>query len=141
HAPRTARLGSLEDVQDILAAATRADGLPPISDGLLEAAASGTAVVLGVLAGAQDTAAGSAGPAEASGADPDTAGDRVVGVGVAALQGERWAAEAVVDPDHRGRGLGRVLVTDLDRAARSTGGSPWFWSHGDHPAAAHMAAT
>lgn len=141
HAPRTTPLGSLEDVQDVLAAATRADGLPPISDGLLDAAASGSAVVLGVLAGDTDTAAGAADPTGASGADPDTAGDRVVGVGVAALQGDRWAAEAVVDPAHRGRGLGRVLVTDLDRAARSAGGSPWFWSHGDHPAAAHLAST
>lgn len=155
-APRTIPLGSLEEAQDVLTAATRADGLPPLSDGLLEAAAAGTAVVLGVLAddatstvsdtsgadaGEVSTTSGAgAGEVSATSGAGTTAAGRIVGVGVAALQGERWAAEAAVDPAHRGRGLGRVLVTDLDRAARDAGGSPWFWSHGDHPAAAHMAA-
>lgn len=124
----TARLitpTDLDGARALLESATRADGPAPLSDGLLEAAAAGTAVLVGVTVPADDEAAPSA---------------PLLGVGAAALQGDRWAAEAVVDPAHRGRGLGRLLVTALDRAAREAGGRPWFWSHGDHPAAAHMAA-
>ncbi len=127
---RTITLTSLDSAQAVLAAATQADGVPPISDGLLEAAAGGTAVILGILDAAEDTV---------SGTGPDSPDAPLVGVGVAALQGERWAAEAAVAPEHRRRGLGRALVADLTAAARASGGDPWFWSHGDHPAAARLA--
>lgn len=121
-------LTSLALARPLLAAATRADGTAPLSDGLLEAAAAGTAVLVGIA----EAPAG-----DVSAVTPTS----LLGVGAAALQGERWAAEAVIDPAHRGRGLGRVLVTALDRAARDAGGTPWFWSHGDHPAADHLAAS
>lgn len=129
-APRTITLSSLDLAQAVLAAATRSDGIPPISDGLLEAAADGSAVILGIVDAAGD---------ETTADGPDAPDVHLAGVGVAALQGERWAAEAAVSPEHRRRGLGRVLVTDLTRVARASGGDPWFWSHGDHPAASRLA--
>ena len=128
-AAATFSLASLDAARPLLDAATRADGTAPLSDGLLEAAAAGTAVLVGI--------------AEALAGEASDAGSNapLLGVGAAALQGDRWAAEAVVDPAHRGRGLGRLLVSALDRAARDAGGDPWFWSHGDHPAADHLAAS
>ncbi|MCT2585930.1 mycothiol synthase [Actinophytocola gossypii] len=44
--------------------------------------------------------------------------------------------EAIVHPDHRGRGHGTRLVTD---ALAATDGPLRIWSHGDHPAAAAIA--
>lgn len=129
-APRTITLTSLDAAQEVLAAATQADGIAPISDGLLEAAADGSAVILGIVDVPSDTA---------TAGGPDSPDVPLAGVGVAALQGERWAAEAVVTPEHRRRGLGRALVAALTEAARASGGDPWFWSHGDHPAASHLA--
>ncbi|WP_157368212.1 mycothiol synthase [Alloactinosynnema sp. L-07] len=49
----------------------------------------------------------------------------------------REVVEAFVHPDHRGAGIGTELVRALlDRAAPGAR----FWSHGDHPAAAAIAA-
>ena len=132
-APRTVPLSSLETAQAVLDSATAADGIAPISDGLLAAAADGSAVILGIAAAPPASPESSQTPET-----PDPHGP-LVGVGVAALQGERWAAEAAIAPENRRRGLGRVLVTELARAARTSGGDPWFWSHGDHPAAARLA--
>ena len=48
------------------------------------------------------------------------------------------SAEVVVHPDHRGAGLGRLVVrTTLEE----TGGRLRLWAHGDHPAAAALAAS
>src|SRR5699024_6761852 len=132
-APRTVLLSSLEAAQAVLDSATAADGIAPISDGLLAAAADGSAVILGIAA---DPPASPQTPGARDASDPPAP---LVGVGVAALQGERWAAEAAIAPENRRRGLGRALVTELARAARASGGDPWFWSHGDHPAAARLA--
>ena len=64
----------------------------------------------------------------------NSAGD-LIGFGIRALQGDRHAAEFLIAPDHRGQGLGeRLLATILDEEPEA-----WCWSHGDHPAAKHLA--
>ncbi|WP_436492756.1 mycothiol synthase [Actinokineospora sp. HUAS TT18] len=69
-----------------------------------------------------------------------TVGDDTVGYAHLDTQGDafgRQVVEAFVHPDHRGEGVGTELVRAvLDRA---TPGAR-FWSHGDHPAAAAIAA-
>ncbi|WP_211233257.1 GNAT family N-acetyltransferase [Brevibacterium album] len=125
------RLDSLEPAADLLAEAAAADGIAPLSDGLLEAAARGEALVLALA----DPASGEEPSSPASAEAPALAG-----VAVAALQGTRWAAEAVVAPQLRGAGHGRTLVTALADLLAEQGERAWFWSHGDHPAAAHLAA-
>ena len=62
-------------------------------------------------------------------------GEALIGFGIRALQGDRHAAEFLIAPDHRGQGLGeRLLATILDEEPDA-----WCWSHGDHPAAKHLA--
>lgn len=62
-------------------------------------------------------------------------GEALIGFGIRALQGDRHAAEFLIAPDHRGQGFGeRLLRTILDEEPEA-----WCWSHGDHPAAAHLA--
>ena len=62
-------------------------------------------------------------------------GEALIGFGIRALQGDRHAAEFLIAPDHRGQGLGeRLLATILDEEPEA-----WCWSHGDHPAAKHLA--
>jgi mycothiol synthase len=51
---------------------------------------------------------------------------------------EGSSAELVVDPELRGRGLGRLLVTHL--LSQTPDGRLRLWSHGEHPAAAALAA-
>lgn len=53
--------------------------------------------------------------------------------------GQAPMAEAVVHPDHRGRGEGRVLVEAVLEAATEFGDRPQVWSHGDLPAARRVA--
>ncbi|WOC12884.1 mycothiol synthase [Gordonia sp. MP11Mi] len=53
--------------------------------------------------------------------------------------GEAPMAEAVVHPDHRGRGEGRVLVGAVLDAAAELGERPQVWAHGDLSAAQHVA--
>ncbi|WP_349829632.1 mycothiol synthase [Brevibacterium litoralis] len=113
-----------DDVRPLLQAATTADGVPPVSDGLLEAlAAAGT-----------------------PGAAPGTriwtvqgASGAVIACGIAAVQGERGAAEAVVHPEHRAHGVGGALVRRMHADLLGTEPATWFWSHGDHPAGRHLA--
>lgn len=94
--------------------ARAADGVAPFSDDLFPAARDGaTTAVLAVRAG-----------------------DRLVGAAYAAAQGERLAAELVVDPEYRGRGLGGTLLNDL---LDFVPGELWLWSHGDHPGAVALA--
>lgn len=107
-AAEVAELGALAD------RARAADGAAPFSDDLFPAARDGsTTAALAVRAG-----------------------DRLAGAAYAAVQGDRLAAELVVDPEHRGRGLGGALLNDL---LDFIPGELWLWSHGDHPAAAALA--
>jgi mycothiol synthase len=51
---------------------------------------------------------------------------------------EGSSAELVVDPELRGRGLGRLLVAHV--LAETPDGRLRLWSHGEHPAAAALSA-
>lgn len=51
-------------------------------------------------------------------------------VGLAAI--EKNTAEMVIDPEHRGKGLGATLLAELGDAS--------VWAHGDLPAAQHLAS-
>ncbi|MGB6243350.1 mycothiol synthase [Gordonia sp. (in: high G+C Gram-positive bacteria)] len=61
---------------------------------------------------------------------------------IAARDGGAAMVEAVVDPEHRGRGEGRALVDAALTAAAGVPGSqaPQAWAHGDLPSAAAVAA-
>jgi mycothiol synthase len=75
-------------------------------------------------------------------AHDDTSGDgRLVGYGHLDPAGDAFGnqvAELIVHPGHRGRGHGTRLVGEILRKAS---GPLRIWSHGDHPAAARIAAT
>jgi mycothiol synthase len=47
--------------------------------------------------------------------------DRIVGYGVLRERGDLWRAEGYVHPDAHGRGIGTLMVTGLEEAARSRG--------------------
>lgn len=109
------------EVAEVTALAERArsaDGVAPFSDDLFPAARSGaTTAALTVRA-------------------PSGGGAALAGAAYAAAQGDRLAAELVVDPALRRQGLGGALLADLLGAVP---GELWLWSHGDHPAAAALA--
>lgn len=112
------RPAALDDrARDFLAAVERADGIAPLSEGVLEAAAQGRATTLGAFAH-----------------------DALVGFAAAAEQGERGAAELAIAPDHRGAGTGGRLADALRAQLGDAEADTWFWSHGDFPAAARLAA-
>jgi|SRR5579884_3203653 len=57
-------------------------------------------------------------------------GDRIVGYGAVRERGERWAAEGYVHPSAIGRGIGKVIATELEqhaakRGARTIQSSVW----------------
>ena len=106
-------------VRELLAQAQRADGVPPLSDGVLDAADAADTIAVAL-------------------ADDST----VVGFGIATGLGSRGAVEFTIHPDFRGRGLGKKLWTELLERLRAEGSphTTWAWSHGNHPAAAALAA-
>lgn len=65
----------------------------------------------------------------------DSTDDTLIGFGIRALQGDRHAAEFLIAPEHRGRGLGGELLSTILHEEPSS----WCWSHGDHPAAQALA--
>ncbi|WP_026874584.1 mycothiol synthase [Jiangella gansuensis] len=95
--------------------ARAADGAAPFSDDLWPAAPGGTTTV----------------------ALTATVDGSLAGAAYAARQGDRLAAELVVDPARRRQGIGGRLLADLLAAVP---GELWVWSHGDHPAAAALAS-
>jgi mycothiol synthase len=114
---RAARLtpDQLAAVLDLVRAAEAADGTPPLSEQIL----------LGLR------------HAEAQGVHLLVGEDGRDGYGYLAPDG---AAELIIAPVRRGRGLGRALVrAAMATADERTGGRLEVWSHGDHPAAAALA--
>lgn len=98
-------------VLETVARATRSDGTAPLSEQVLKAAASeepGTVFLV-------------------------TSADRVLGYAGFA----DGTAEVVVDPESRGRGIGRELVS---RALDFAGSEARVWAHGNLPAARAVAA-
>jgi mycothiol synthase len=129
----------VERVETLLAAATDADGVQPLSEHVWlhlrhggEGRDQNLLVVLPGSAGtAGETALGTGGGGAGGIAgyahlDPT---DPVAGP----------SAEVVVHPAHRGRGLGRLLVEAALEAA--PGHRLRLWAHGDHPAARALAAS
>ncbi|WP_053206171.1 mycothiol synthase [Jiangella muralis] len=109
----------LAEVTALAERARAADGVAPFSDDLFPAARSGATM-------AALTSPVGDGPGSGE----------LAGAAYAARQGDRLAAELVVDPARRGLGLGGALLADLLGAVP---GELWLWSHGDHPAAAALA--
>lgn len=137
-----------EDELTFLDDVAAADGAPEISGGLM-AIATGediaheaqTASSVWRICSDADAAGSSAAADDSSASDagaPSNVGastGELIGFGIRALQGDRHAAEFLIAPGHRGRGLGeQLLTTILDEEPEA-----WCWSHGDHPAAAHLA--
>jgi mycothiol synthase len=125
----------VDRVEALLAAATDADGVQPLSEHVwlhLRHGGEGPDLnLLVVLPGSGDDPGGDPG---------DTAGEIA---GYAHLDPTDPvagpSAEVVVHPAHRGRGLGRLLVeAALDAAP---GHRLRLWAHGDHPAARALAAS
>ena len=111
-----------------------ADGSPEVSGGLLSIAigedtthsaqtASSVWRVYANEAGATDETAAT------------TENNSLIGFGIRAHQGDRHAAEFLIDPDHRGRGHGEALLSTILEEEPTS----WCWSHGDHPAAQKLA--
>lgn len=96
---------------------TRSDGVAPLSAGVLAAAADGSATMLALWAD-----------------------DELAGFAAAAEQGERGAAELAISARQRNHGYGTQLVDAVREALATHLADTWFWSHGDFPAAADLAA-
>jgi mycothiol synthase len=101
------------DLDDLIARAIVADGVPPFSESALAALAKGERELVWER-------------------DAD-------GVRVAAGLDSKDAAEFVVDPDHRGHGYGSRMLDMLTHPARGGHGTAKvFWAHGDSAAAKAM---
>src|SRR3954469_14466320 len=134
----------VERVETLLAAATDADGVQPLSEHvwlhLRHGGEGPDQNLLVVLPGGVAAAVGDTG----SEADGGTAGE-IAGeiAGYAHLDPTDPvagpSAEVVVHPAHRGRGFGRLLVQAALEAARDH--RLRLWAHGDRPAARALAAS
>jgi mycothiol synthase len=135
------RLGPdvVERVEALLAAATDADGVQPLSEHvwlhLRHGGEGPDQNLLVVLPGSPEGTGRTAGDATG-----ETAGEIA---GYAHLDPTDPvagpSAEVVVHPAHRGRGLGRLLVEAALEAA--PGHRLRLWAHGDHPAARALAGS
>jgi len=109
-------------LQDLAAAAARADGVAPLSEDILLQVKHGSATR------ARDLAATTADGTLAGYAHLDPPDE---------AQGGDASGELVVHPGHRGRGLGRALSSALIAGAARAGVR--LWAHGELPAAAGLA--
>ena len=118
---------AVDRVERLLAAATDADGVQPLSEHvwlhLRHGGEGPDQNLLVVLAAGEGTAGEIAGYAHLDPTDP------VAGP----------SAEVVVHPAHRGRGFGRLLVEAA--LAEAPGHRLRLWAHGDHPAARALAGS
>ncbi|MEU5840807.1 mycothiol synthase [Rhodococcus sp. NPDC047139] len=106
-----------EAVRDVVSRAARTDGTAPISEQAVHSLGRGGATRHFFAADADGTVTGYANV-------------------VPAQDGHPAMAEVVVDPQHRGRGLGSELV---ERALQEGGEGTRVWAHGDLPAARAVA--
>ncbi len=106
-----------EEILALLTRATRQDGTPPLSEQAVKAVTAGSSDVHLLAKG----------------------GTRVVGYAVIAPAESDASsmAEAVVDPEFRGQGIGRVLV---ERALEAGGAGTRIWAHGNLAPAQAVAA-
>ena len=119
----------LQEIQAVVDAAEDADGNPPFSEQTLvelKSAQAGPHSVLTLLTYA---------PEDAS----PTVGEDLAGVAVVVLNGSEGVLEIVVHPAYRNDGVGAVLVDKLVEIRGLQGIKAW--SHGDHEAAADLAAS
>jgi mycothiol synthase len=114
--------GLSAQVQDLAAAAARADGVTPLSEDVLLQVrhASGAGARDLVLTTADGTLAGYA---HLDAPDEPPGGDA--------------SGELVIHPDHRGRGYGQALSSAL--IAGAAGAGIRLWAHGELPAAVGLA--
>lgn len=119
----------LQEIQTVIDAAEDADGNPPFSEQTLvelKAADGGPHSVLTLLTYA---------PEDAS----PTVGEDLAGVAVVVLNGNEGVLEIVVHPAYRNDGVGAILADKLVEVRGLQGIKAW--SHGDHEAAADLAAS
>lgn len=120
---------ALRDILDLVGDAEDADGNPPFSEQTLfelKSPHAGPHSVLTLLTHA---------PEENS----PTEGEDLAGVAVVVLDGGEGVLEIAVHPNYRNEGVGSMLVDKL-LAVRGLKGIK-AWSHGDHEAAADLAAS
>ncbi|WP_313813697.1 mycothiol synthase [Glutamicibacter sp.] len=115
---------TLAEVRKLATAAQDVDGNPPLSDQTLVALGTESAddSVISLLANS------------GQGAD-----SRISGI-IVAIRDEgtaQWVVELVVHPDHRGSGIGRMLLNQLGEDLDLT--QILTWAHGDHEAARKLA--
>lgn len=119
----------LQEIQTVIDAAEDADGNPPFSEQTLvelKSTGAGPHSVLTLLTYA---------PEDAS----PTVGEDLAGVAVVVLDGSEGVLEIVVHPAYRNDGVGAILADKLVEVRGLQGIKAW--SHGDHEAAADLAAS
>lgn len=120
-------------LRGLLDEAERADGTPPVSDQAVLAAGQGRRALFAFTSDTPADAGGPSGisdPGAASGA-PSAAADPLA-IGILG-EGE---LDLVVRPRARGRGIGRVALTELIRVADDEhAGAIRAWAHGENPSA------
>ncbi|WP_026555803.1 mycothiol synthase [Arthrobacter sp. 35W] len=117
------------DIDALVAAAAEADGNPPLSEQTLVELRSGGGTAVDVLTLATYA------PEDHS--DPATAAD-LAGIAVVVSHEGAGVLEVVVHPTYRNQGVGALLVDAL-KAHRGLANLT-AWSHGNHEAAADLAA-